>query len=445
MNKVYLIGIWWIWVSAVARYYNSLWWKVLWSDKWVSKLVEKLKLEWIDVIIGEDENRITSDIDLVIYSEAVPQTQIELQKAKSFWIKTLNYAESLGELANSKKLIAVSWSHGKSTTSSLISLILKDSNLDFTSVVWTVLKEFDNKNYYNRTTNSTDNNSHYFAIEACEYKRSFLAYKPTVAVITNIDLDHLDYYKDLNDYISAFKCFVDNVKSWWFVILNWNDRNCNKLLWIRKDIQYILAYDDYFIYNNTTFYYPDINLQVPWNHILFDAKLAFIVWHMLWIIDKEIISTLENYTWVWRRSEIVWITQNWNTLMSDYWHHPTEISLTLEAIKKKYFNKKLYVVFQPHQYNRTINLIDQFKNAFNYADTLVIPDIYESRDSLEDKSKLTTKKLVETINHNNIIDWNWLENTLILINDYDKNNPNSSIIMLQWAGNVDNLRYKIIK
>lgn len=443
MNKVYLIGIWWIWVSAVARYYNQLWWKVLWSDKWFSELIEKLKLEWIDIIIWEDDNRISSDLDLVIYSEAIPKTQVELQKALNLWVKTLNYAESLWEIANSKKLIAVSWSHGKSTTSSLISLILKDSDLDFTSVVWTVLKEFDNKNYYNRTTNSSDNNSHYFTIEACEYKRSFLAYKPTVAIITNIDLDHLDYYKDLDDYISAFKSFTLNVNPGWYVVLNWDDNNCKKLLWLRSDLNYIEVYDNYFIFNNTAFSYPKFKLQVPWNHILYDAKIAYVVWHMLWIIDKEIINTLENYTWVWRRSEIVWITQNWNILMSDYGHHPTEISLTLEAIKWKYNDKKLYVVFQPHQYNRTLNLIDQFKNAFKYADTLVIPDIYESRDSIEDKSKLNTKKLVELINHNNVIDWNWLENTLDLINDYDKKNPNSSIIMLQWAWNVDNLRYKL--
>lgn len=441
MKKVYLIWIWWIGISAVARSYNQNWWQVFWSDKYSSELIEKLKSEWIDIITWEDESRITNDLDLVIYTEAIPENQPELKKSKELKIKTLTYPQSLAQITSDKKLIAVSWSHWKSTTTSIISIILKNSNIWVNAVIWTILKEFDNKNAY-------FSNSEYFVIEACEYKRSFLNYNPFIWIITNIDLDHLDYYKDLADYESAFKVFLDNIKPNWYAVLNWSCYSSMKMMWQRKDINYIVINESNFILTTTNWEkeiikFPNFTLQVPWEHIKFDAKIAFTVWKVINLPDDVIINSLEAYKWVWRRSEIVWTTKNWNILMSDYGHHPTEISLTLDALKQKYSDKKLFVIFQPHQYNRTLNLIEWFKNCFKSADTLIIPNIYESRDSLEDKNKLNTEKLIELINHPNKLDWKWLDNTLKLIEDYDSKNPNLSIILLQWAWNVDNLRYEI--
>ena len=159
--------------------------------------------------------------------------------------------------------------------------------------------------------------------------------------------------------------------------------------------------------------------------------------------DINILYALENYSWAWRRMEIIWTSENGNTLISDYGHHPTEIVFTLEALKNKYPDKKIFTVFQPHQYSRTLELLNEFKNCFWATDSLVIPNIYESRDSEEDKKKINSKKLIELIEHPNKQDWKWLANTLKLIQEYDKKNPNSSIILLLWAGDVDNLRYKI--
>ena len=443
MQKVYFIWIGWIGISAVARYYNQNWWQVFWSDKYDSELISSLKNEWMDIIVWEDLERITSDIDLVIYTEAVPNTQTEIIKARGLWIKTISYPESLALISNDKKLIAISWSHWKSTTTSMISIMLKNTNLWVNAVIWTILKEFDNKNAY-------FSDSEYFVVEACEYKRSFLNYSPYIGIITNIDLDHLDYYHDLEDYESAFSDFISNIKSGGYAILNASCVSSMKFYGLRTDINYIIINENEFLildinWNKEITKFPKFTLQIPWEHIKYDAKIAYVVWYILNLNNKEIINSLENYTWVWRRSEIVWTTNNWNILMSDYWHHPTEISLTLDAIKEKYSDKKLFVVFQPHQYNRTLNLIEWFKNCFESADKLIIPNIYESRDTIEDKNKLDTNMLVELINHPNKTDWLWLENTLKLIQEYDKENPNSSIILLQWAWNVDNLRYEIMK
>lgn len=427
-EKVYFIGIGGIWVSALARYYLSEGYEVSGSDSTDSALVQSLISEWCDIIVWSDAERITQDMDLIIYSEAVPASQDELSKAWELWVKTLKYNDALWEVVNWYKLIAVTGTHGKSTTTSMISQILKNSDEDFKSIVWTLLKEFDGKNFYSRWTTG------YFAIEACEYKEHFLAYKPTLAVITNIEYDHADYFKTPEDYITAYIKFIDNILPWGFCIIDSHDINSKSLIWRRDDITYIDIQDVDF---------PEIIMHVPGEHILFDAKLAYIVSHMIGIDDKTILETLEDYSGVWRRMEQIWTTQEGNLLMSDYAHHPTEILTTLSALKLWYPNKKIFVVFQPHQYSRTIELLDWFETCFTDANSLIIPDIYESRDSDEDKAKMSSKIFVEALHHQNKIDWEWLENTLKLIKKYDSENPDSSIILLLWAWNIDNLRYDI--
>lgn len=440
-KKIYIIWIGWIWVSAIARYYLYKWWKVSWSDKVDSKLIQELKKEWINIIIWEDKNRIDNSFSKIVYTEAVSKNQEELKKAFDLKLDISTYAEELSRIANKKKLIGISWSHWKSTTTSLTSLVLKNSIFNVNSVVWSILKEFWNKNAF-------FSDSDYFVIEACEYKRSFLKYKPYIWIITNIDLDHLDYYKDLEDYISAFEEYLWNIVPWWYAIINWNCENSKSLLWKRKDINYIIIEkDNYkikdFSWEIKKYLFPEINMKVPWEHILFDAKIAYVIWVSLKIEEKYIIRSLENYTWIWRRMEIIWETKNKNILISDYWHHPTEIKLTLNAIKNKYKDKKILTIFQPHQYNRTIELLEWFKNCFLDTDKLIIPNIYESRDSEEDKKNMTTQIFLDNINHWDKLNWDWFENTINLINDYDIKNPAQCIIILLWAGDIDDLKYKI--
>lgn len=438
-DKIYIIWIWWIWISALARYYLTQSFTVYWSDKSSSELIEKLKDEWINITIWENPELINNDFDLVIYSEAIPENNSERKKAVSIWIETISYPKALAKIANQKKLITIAWTHWKSTTTSMTSLILKYSDIDFTSIVWTLIKEFWNKNFYHRRDTQEQE---YFVIEACEYKKSFLNYKPTVWIITNIELDHIDYYKNLDNYIEAFKEYLENILPGGFAIINWEDINCKKLIWLRTDINYIEIYKEHYSYNGQLLQYPIIDIKVPGEHIKFDSKIAYVIWHMIWINDKTIIDSLEKYSWVWRRMERIWTTVHNNILISDYGHHPTEISLTLKSIKESNLDKKILTIFQPHQYSRTIELIEDFKNCFKYTDKLIIPNIYESRDTETDKQKIDTQKFVELINHKDKIDWKWLNNTLKLIEEFDKNNS-WAIILLLWAWDIDNLRYKI--
>jgi len=435
-NKIYIIWIGWILMSAIARYYNEHWYQVLWSDSTDSELVQALVNEWIDIIIGADDSRIDNTFEKVIYTEAIPHTQMEIQKSNQLSIPMMTWPEAISKLSEDKKLIAIAGTHGKSTTTSLCSILLQNSDFWVNAIVWTLLKEFNNKNSY-------FSESEYFTVEACEYNRSFLNYSPYIWIITNIEIDHLDYYKDLEDYISAFKDFIDNIKTWWYLIINWEDENCKKLIWLRNDITYIEVYQNYFILNNQEVFFPEINMQIPWNHILFDAHLTYCLWQILWLESVNITKSLELYKWVWRRMEYIGQTKSGNILMSDYWHHPTEIKLTLQSIKEKYKDKTLLTVFQPHQYNRTIELLKWFKTSFIDTDILVIPNIYESRDSIKDKENMSTDILLDNIIHDKKYNVQWLEWVVKIIESYEVDNKSNSIILLLWAGDVDNLRYKI--
>ncbi len=441
MKKIYFIWIGWIWTSGLARYYKSLWYEVYGSDASDSEIMKSLEQDGIDCIIWEDDTRIDSSFEKVIYSSAIPNSQSELQKAKDLWVQTLTYPEWLWEITSKTQLISIAGTHGKSTTTSLISLILKASDKNFSAIVGSILKEFDNSNFYFR--NKNDDKNFFFALESCEYKRNFLNYKPYIAIITNIEVDHLDYFKDENDYKSAFEEFINNIVPWGYVVINGEDTNCKEIIWKRKDISYISVYNNGYTVNNERFPFPKLTLKVPWDHILFDARLAYTTWKIIGVDESTIISALEEYNGIWRRMEVVWETKNKNILMSDYGHHPTEIIATTKALKEKYPEKKLYTIFQPHQYSRTIELLEDFKNCFDYCDTLIIPNIYESRDSEEDKTKMNGEVFINALNHKNKYFWNGFENTLKLIEEYDNTNTNSSIILILWAGNIDDLRYKI--
>ena len=273
--------------------------------------------------------------------------------------------------------------------------------------------------------------SPYFAIEACEYKRAFLAYHPYITVIINIDLDHLDYYHDLEDYISAFQSLVNQTSG--YVIYDMDDVNAQKLDFSQTKAQPIgINHEGWHDVHGIFSAFPRIHLQVPGNHLLFDAKLAFVIGKLVGLDDEDIKEKLESYAGCWRRSEIIRTTTHGNVLMSDYGHHPTEIRLTLDAIKEKYSDKKLFVVFQPHQHSRTRELLGGFLTCFDRADELVIPNIYCSRDSDEDIAYMTTERFVDALKtpYPSIQNGNGRKNTLEYIKKYESENVGNSIIVL---------------
>jgi UDP-N-acetylmuramate--alanine ligase len=481
-KHLHVIGIGGIGVSALARYYRYLGYSVSGSDSADSPFLDVLRSEGFTISIGHSAENLPDSTDLVIYSEAIitkpdltPEEQIysnpELARARGLGIWHISYPIALGEVFDAKQGIAITGSHGKSTTTAMTTIMLANEYADnptieipdegaFTymptapgcsAIIGTQVPQLGNTNFYSEPHNEN------FVIEACEYKRSFLQYHPYITVITNIDLDHLDYYQSLEDYVSAFQSLVDQTSG--FIIVSADDESSQKLvipeekrIIVGKEITYFPRVEEMIdgekkIYTiDKTMPIPEMNLQVPGEHLLYDAHLAYTVGKLLGMSDEIIVAKLESYKWSWRRSEIVKTTKNGNILMSDYGHHPNEIRPTLRAIREKYSDKKLFVVFQPHQYSRTRELLSEFATSFGDADSLIIPDIYFSRDKQEDVEWMTMGRLVTEVSAHqpNIINGEWLENTAKLIQEYDRENLNSSIILILGAGDVDSLRYEIL-
>lgn len=403
MSKhLHIIGIGGIGISALARYYHSLGYRITGSDQTESSLIVTLRAEGIEVTIGHTMSAITPDTDLVIYSEAIitkpdfPKDQQiysnpELAQAKNLHIPHLSYPEALAEVVNSKKCIAIAGSHGKSTTTAMTALIFVGSPLGANVIIGTQVPQLGNSNFHAE-------DSEYFVIEACEYRRAFLRYKPYITVITNIDLDHLDYYKNLDDYISAFQSLVDQTEK--YVVISADDENSahlqipeeKKVIVGNGTMQYSCGADVCKVFS-----LPPILLQIPGRHIQKDAYLSYAVGKLLDLEDEFMVNRLQSYNGSWRRSEIVRTTYHGNILMSDYGHHPNEIIPTLSALREKYPDRKLYVVFQPHQYSRTRELLPAFATAFDAADMLVVPDIYFSRDKKEDVEYMTVERFIEAV------------------------------------------------
>lgn len=411
--KVYFIGIGGIGMSALARYYLSQGHKVLGSDRAHSEIVRELIEQGVDIKIGHRRENISQELNLVIYSAAIPKKNPELKQARKLGIKTQRYSEALGDITKRYYTICVSGTHGKSTTTAMLSLILIRAGLNPTVILGTKLKEFGNSNFRPgdkplRPNSHIDaDKSKVLVIEADEWQESFLNYHPDVIVVTNIDREHLDYYKTFSNLIRAFKKFIHLISQSGILILNHDDRVLSKI-----------KLDD--LGKVKTFFYSRKQkeagtlreiLKVPGQHNLSNALAALGAARALGIKDKTIFETLSSYQGAWRRfsSRKIQIKEKGQekreiTLIDDYAHHPTEIQATLQAARERFGKRKIWVVFQPHQISRTKLLFSQFTYSFRRANRVIIADIYRvaGRDdncSLREKKDLA-RRLATAIQKN---------------------------------------------
>ena len=396
--RIHFIGIGGIGVSALARYYLSRKDKVFGSDLAESEITKGLIKIGARIFIGRHKAKnIAKNADLVIYSPAVTDNNAELKEARAKKIKVESYPEALGELTKKYFTIAVSGTHGKGTTTAMISLILIKAGLDPTVIIGTKLKEFGDSNF-------RQGKSKYLVIEADEYKSSFLNYWPKIIVLTTIDKDHLDYFKTLGNIIKTFRKFVGHLPKHGWLVANRNDKNIEKLVsptythfptivkkwvWISKE-------------GNEAKKLKKV-LKIPGDHILADALTALAVARILKIPDKTSFKALSEYRGAWRRfQELKLKIKNLKfKIISDYAHHPTEILVTLKAARQKYPDRKICCVFQPHQYQRTFYLFKDFVKVFveSEINKLILIDIYSvsGRESAKIKSKVSSEKLAREI------------------------------------------------
>lgn len=397
---VYMIGIGGSGMSALAQVLVAHGKKVIGSDKSASETTDKLVKEGIIVKIGHDVTNLPDEIELCVISPAIPKKNLELQEIRSRDIPVITYPEAIGLLSEGKYTIAIAGTHGKTTTTAMLGTTLLAASYDPTIIVGTPLRELNNNNVF-------IGKSKYLVVEACEYKKSFLALHPDILVILNIDMDHYDYYKTEEEYRDAFIELVKKVPQDGYIVAKNNDEtidevvkhaHCTVLRFGPRIGEYTLHGD---IINHKFKQLGTLELQIPGEHNRMNALAAFAVCHMLHVPMEITMPNLYRYKGAKRRLELKGHIGS-TKVYDDYAHHPKEIEATVAAIKEQYPQDRLCCVFQPHQYNRTKHLLKDFGKSFTGCDQAVISEIYEVRDSKDDVASVSTEDLVSEIKKNGV-------------------------------------------
>jgi len=423
VKNIHFIGLGGIGISALAFWALNDGATVSGSDVSDSALLEDLRGQGATIFIGHKAENIGKGVELVIYTEAIDfKTNPEYLKAKELGVPVLSYFQALGKISEGKKTIAVTGSHGKTTTTAMLGLGLIAAGLDPTVIVGSKVREFGNRNI-------RLGKSDLLVVEACEYRRDFLTLKPFGMAALNLDLDHLDYYKDEKDYVSAFASLADKIHTDGFLVINGDDKNATTVAKHCKGKTVKVGMGDA--------KKSDIKLQVMGEFNQLNALQALKVAELLDADLGKFKKALHDFRGTWRRMELKGEFQG-AKVYDDYGHHPTEISATLKALKSAHPDKKLICIFQPHQYSRTYQLLDQFKTAFGSADWVIIPNIYAARDSDEDKRKIDAERLVKFIgeHHKNVTWGKDFETTYGLLK---KQVTGNDVVVTMGAGNITEL------
>ncbi|PIR58013.1 MAG: UDP-N-acetylmuramate--L-alanine ligase [Parcubacteria group bacterium CG10_big_fil_rev_8_21_14_0_10_38_31] len=394
IKGVHFIGIGGIGVSAIARMMKREGKIVSGSDLHDSAILTDLRKSGMDIKIGHKNANLPDNADLVVYTTAISEDNPEIKKAKKMEIDIISYPEMLGVVSREKYTIAVSGTHGKTTTTAMVAKILGDAKINPTVVVGSILKEGGSNFIFGKSKpvrlNNTIYSGGYFLTEACEYKRAFLNLSPKIIIITNIDKDHLDYYKNIKDIQSAFISFVKKLDKDGYLVCDTLGENMKPIISMAKKVGCkIIDYSKISV---------KLKLKVPGEYNVKNAKASLALAQILRVKKPLAVKALNNFKGTWRRFEYKG-SVNGVLVYDDYAHHPTEIQATLKGARDYFKKKKVWAVFQPHLYSRTKLLLDEFAKSFNNADEVVIADIYAAREK-EDKT-IHAKNLVGKIEKQN--------------------------------------------
>lgn len=403
LKHIYFCGIGGISMSGLARVLLEKGFRISGSDTKASNITKDLEERGVNIFNSQQESNIKDDIDLFVYTAAVHEDNPEFIKAKEKNIPIMTRAELLGYVMSKfKESIAISGTHGKTTTTSMLSYILLDSGQDPTISVGGVLKKIKG----NIHIGSGD----VFVTEACEYTNSFLSLNPTIGVILNIEEDHLDFFKDIEEIRNSFKKFVTNTSDEGCIIINDKIENNEEITenFKGKVVRYGSENSDCFvnnirydelgyptfdlIYKGST--YKDVKLCVGGNHNIDNALASICVAFELGVGIEDIKNGLLEFSGADRRFEIKGKMGN-ITIVDDYAHHPSEIAATLN-IAKRYPHKRLVIAFQPHTFTRTKAFFEEFADVLKDVDNCIIAKIYPARET--DDLGMSAKLLSERIN-----------------------------------------------
>ncbi|HIX83077.1 MAG TPA: UDP-N-acetylmuramate--L-alanine ligase [Candidatus Megamonas gallistercoris] len=440
IRKLHFVGIGGVGMSAIAEVMLDKGYEISGSDLSDSEVVQKLRAKGATVYKGHDSTNVEGK-DAIVLSSAIHQDNPELVQAKKLGLKIFHRSDILAFLLNAVKGIAVAGAHGKTTTSSMISVVLEHAGIDPTILIGGFV------DYLNG--NAKLGKSDYLVAEADESDGSFLKFYPHIAVVTNIEDDHMDHYGSMENIIKAFVQFIQNLdKENGLAVLcfdNENIRNITKQI-DRQYISYALEHEaDYTATDivtdgpQTTFtvvYKGEklgaVTLNIPGRHNVLNALATIAVCHKLGLSIKTIAEGFTVFSGTKRRfqtkfrNEDVWI-------VDDYAHHPTEIQTTIKAAKQTE-PKRLIVAFQPHRYTRTQLLRKEFGSCFKGADMLILTDIYAASE--KPIPGISGKTIVEEVKMQTGVDAVYIEKLADIAPWLEKNKQKGDLIITMGAGNI---------
>lgn len=425
--KIHFIGIGGIGMSALARLYLARGYDISGSDSEDSAILMALSTEGAKVVTGHAAANLPEKLDMVVYTEAIPVDNLELMEARDRGIPARTYFEALGEVSGEFKTIAVAGTHGKTTTTAILARILLNAGLDPTIVIGTNMKELKGRNFH-------AGKGEWMVVEACEYRRSFLHLQPKVVILTNLELDHPDYYLDLDDYLSAFCELVAKLPADGLVAANGDNENAVK---VAESASCPVVY-----FSSKGADLEKFKLKVPGKHNLMNALAAYAVGNAIGVPDQEMFAAINSFEGSWRRFEYKG-DLNGAPVYDDYAHHPTEVQAALSGAREKYPQKRLVAVFEPHQYNRTRYFLQEFAHSFKEADEVIIPSIYKVRDKEEDLAAVSPEKLVFELQkyHENVRFGDGFEKTVEYLRGSVRE---SDLVLVMGAGPVWQIAEKCV-
>ncbi len=387
VRKIHMVGIGGIGMSGIAEILLDSGFEVTGSDRQLSEITERLVKLGATIYKGHSAKNL-DEADVVVYSSAVRPDNPELTAAAEKKIPVIRRAEMLAELMRMRYGIAIAGTHGKTTTTSMTSLVLMEGGLDPTVIVGGKLSSFGG-------TNARLGHGEYIVVEADEFDRSFLQLTPVVGAITTLEREHLDIYSDLEDIKSAFIEFANKVPFYGFVILCLDEPSIQEILPLirKKVVTYgvnaqsdLRAVNISFEGKHSRFNLlrqgkdlGEINLSVPGLHNIKNSMAAIGIGLELGIDFPKTKKAVESFTGVYRRLEFK-ADKDGVMIVDDYAHHPTEVGATLSALKTGWPDRRVVAVFQPHLYTRTRDFHEEFGRSFLNADVLVVTEIYPARE-----------------------------------------------------------------
>ncbi|MBI5793871.1 UDP-N-acetylmuramate--L-alanine ligase [Candidatus Uhrbacteria bacterium] len=397
-KHVHFVGIGGIGMSALAKWFLHEGVSVTGSDVHASEITRDLHERGVKVYLGHAADHLARDVDLLIYTPAAPESNVERQAARERGIRELSNFEFLGRISREFSTIVVSGTNGKSTVTAMLGLILEAAGYDPTVLVGSLVPSFMDGNL-------RVGKGRFFVVEGCEYRANMLHLVPEMIVLTNIEEDHLDYYRDIDHIQATFQEFVGKLASKGLVVLNGDDAVSAKLS-VNRSVKYGTNSTDttYTLMcrstqpgqQTVTTNYGELRLQIPGAFNAMNALAATAAAMELGVPFSTCRRVLSDFKGIWRRFERAGV-YNGADVISDYGHHPTAVRQTIEATREFFPGRRVVMCYQPHQHDRTKKLFNEFVEVLALADQLILAEIYDVAGRNEEAG-VSSRDLVEAIN-----------------------------------------------